>query len=229
MSGSEGEPRFPLANARKADSPVYHHGVDPVTAFVLAGGKSSRMGPNQDKALFKIRKRTLLEHALGLAKASVGNTPGNIWIVGSSKKFAGFGPVVEDFYPGQGPLAGIHAALSASATDLNLIIAVDMPFLEPEFLSYLIGQARDSSAAVVVPRTAKGLQPLAAVYRREFAAVAERALRAGQNKVALAFAEIQTRIIEPEELGKNGFSEELFRNLNTGQEWLKAQQKVIAQ
>jgi len=37
---------------------VYHHGVDPVTAFVLAGGKSSRMGLNQDKALFKIRKRT---------------------------------------------------------------------------------------------------------------------------------------------------------------------------
>jgi len=106
---------------------------------------------------------------------------------------------------------------------------VDMPFLQPEFLSYLIGQARDSCAAVVVPRTAKGLQPLAAVYRREFAAVAERALRAGQNKVALSFAEIQTRIIEPEELGKNGFSEELFRNLNTGQEWLKAQQKLIAQ
>jgi len=29
-------------------------------------------------------------------------------------------------------------------------------------------------------------------------------------------------------LGKNGFSEELFRNLNTGQEWLEAQQKLIA-
>ena len=174
---------IPPGQCRKANRPVYHHGVDPVTAFVLAGGKSSRMGPNQDKALFKIRERTLLQHALGLAKASVGNTPGNIWIVGSSEKFAGFGPVVEDFYPGQGPLAGIHAALSASATDLNLIIAVDMPFLQPEFLSYLIRQARDSSAAVVVPRTAKGLQPLAAVYRREFAAVAERACERDRTRL----------------------------------------------
>lgn len=207
---------------------MYHHGVDPVTAFVLAGGKSSRMGPNQDKALFKISGRTLLQHALELAKASVGNAPGNTWIVGSPEKFAGFGPIVEDVYPGQGPLAGIHAALSASATDLNLIIAVDMPFLQPEFLSYLIRQARDSRAAVVVPRTAKGLQPLVAVYRREFAAVAERALRAGQNKIALSFAEIQTRVIESEELQHNGFGDELFRNLNTGQEWLEAQQKLSA-
>ena len=77
--------------------------------------------------------------------------------------------------------------------------------MQPEFLSYLIEQARDSSAAVVVPRTAKGLQPLAAVYRREFAAVAERSLRAGQNKIALSFAEIQTRIIEPEELEQERF------------------------
>lgn len=186
------------------------------------------MGPNQDKALFKISGRTLLQHALELAKASVGNAPGNTWIVGSPEKFAGFGPIVEDVYPGQGPLAGIHAALSASATDLNLIIAVDMPFLQPEFLSYLIRQARDSRAAVVVPRTAKGLQPLVAVYRREFAAVAERALRAGQNKIALSFAEIQTRVIESEELQHNGFGDELFRNLNTGQEWLEAQQKLSA-
>jgi molybdopterin-guanine dinucleotide biosynthesis protein A len=67
------------------------------------------------------------------------------------------------------------------------------------------------------------------VYRREFAAVAERALRAGQNKVALSFAEIKTRVIEVEELEQNGFGDELFRNLNTGQEWLEAQQKLSAQ
>ena len=186
------------------------------------------MGPNKDKAFLRTGGRTLLEHALELARAATGNAPENNWIIGSSGKFAGFGPVVEDIYPGQGPLAGIHAALTASTTDLNLIIAVDMPFLQPEFLSYLIRQARASKSAVVVPRTTRGLQPLAAVYRREFAAVSERSLRAGQNKVVLSFAEIQTRVIEPEELKENGFAEELFRNLNTEQEWLEAQQKLIA-
>ncbi len=203
-------------------------GVDPVTAFVLAGGKSSRMGPNKDKAFLKMGGRTLLEHALELARAAAGSAPGNRWIVGSADKFAAFGPVVEDIYPGNGPLAGIHAALTASATDLNLIIAVDMPFLQPGFLNYLIRQARASTAAVVVPRTATGLQPLAAVYRREFAAAAERSLRAGENKVTRLFPEFHTRVIEPEELKENGFAEDLFSNLNTEQEWLKAQPKLIA-
>ena len=65
-------------------------------------------------------------------------------------------------YPGQGPLAGIHAALATSTADLNLIIAVDMPFLRPEFLSYLIVQAHTTTAAVVVPKTVRGyVQPLA--------------------------------------------------------------------
>jgi molybdenum cofactor guanylyltransferase len=199
-----------------------------VTAFVLAGGKSSRMGPNKDKAFLKTGGRTLLEHALDLARAATGNGPENNWIVGSAEKFAGFGPVVEDIYPGQGPLAGIHAALTASATDLNLVIAVDMPFLQPELLSYLITHARGSTATVVFPKTTRGLQPLAAVYRRDFAAVAERSLRAGQNKIALLFPEVQTKAIEPKELEENGFTEELFRNLNTEQEWLQAQQKLIA-
>ena len=222
-------PDFSPGDAAKVDiGGVYYHGVNPVTAFVLAGGKSSRMGPNKDKALLKTGGRTLLEHALELARAATGSAPGNTWIVGKAEKFAGFGPVVEDLYPGQGPLAGIHAALTASATDLNLIVAVDMPFLKPEFLSYLIKQARASTAAVVVPRTSRGLQPLAAVYRREFAAVAERSLRAGQNKIVLSLAEVQTRVIEPEELKENGFTEELFRNLNTEQEWMEAQQKLIA-
>jgi molybdenum cofactor guanylyltransferase len=103
-----------------------------------------------------------------------------------------------------------------------------MPFLRPEFLSYLIVQAHTTTAAVVVPKTVRGLQPLAAVYRREFAEVAEKSLRDGRNRIALLFSEIQIRAIEAEELEENGFDEDLFRNLNTEQEWLEAQQKLLA-
>ena len=52
---------------------MYHQAVDPVTGFVLAGGKSSRMGP--DKAFLQFGGRTLLAHALELAQA-VGGTRG---------------------------------------------------------------------------------------------------------------------------------------------------------
>jgi molybdenum cofactor guanylyltransferase len=105
--------------------------MDSVTGFVLAGGKSSRMG--QDKAFIQLGGRTLLAHALELAKAATGSA----WIVGSMEKFAAFGQVAEDIYPGQGPLAGIHRALTSTHTELNLILAVDMPFLQLDFLNYL--------------------------------------------------------------------------------------------
>ena len=196
--------------------------MDSVTGFVLAGGKSSRMG--KDKAFLQIFGRTLLAHALELAKAATGSA----WIVGSREKFAAFGQVAEDIYPGHGPLAGIHKALTSTQTDLNLILAVDMPFLQPDFLDYLVAQARDSNAAVVVPVVGRCLQPLCAVYRREFAEVAERSLAADKNKIERLFAEVQTRVIKHEELERNGFSEGMFRNLNTELDWQEARQKLSA-
>jgi molybdenum cofactor guanylyltransferase len=213
----------------KVDSPIslsirayIINDMDSVTGFVLAGGKSSRMG--QDKAFIQLGGRTLLAHALELAKA----TTGSAWIVGSMEKFAAFGQVAEDIYPGQGPLAGIHRALTSTHTELNLILAVDMPFLQPDFLNYLVAQARDSKAAVVVPATETGLQPLCAVYRREFAEVAERSLVADKNKIERLFAEVQTRVIKQDELERNRFSEEMFRNLNTELDWEEAKQKLSA-
>ena len=195
---------------------MYHHGVDSVSGFVLAGGNSSRMG--QDKAFLLLGGSTLLMRALQLATTATGSAQ----IVGSAEKFGAFGPVVEDVHPGQGPLAGIHAALAGTRTDLNLIMAVDMPFLKPELLSYLVAEARRTTAMVVVPAAGGGLQPLCAVYRRAFAEVAERSLRAGENKIDRLFSEVETRAIEQEELERNGFSERMFRNLNTEQDWQEA-------
>jgi molybdenum cofactor guanylyltransferase len=194
-------------------------GVDPVTAFVLAGGKSSRMG--EDKAFLQLGSRTLLDHALELARAAGGRA----WIVGSSGRFAAFGPVVEDVFADRGPLGGIHAALTQTVTDLNLMLAVDLPFLHLRLLNYLIAEARESAAVVVVPKVGEYLQPLCAVYRRSFRHVAEQSLRAGRNKIDGLFAEVPTRVIEPEELRQSGFAEEMFRNLNTQQDWEDARMR----
>jgi molybdenum cofactor guanylyltransferase len=199
---------------------VYHRGVDPVTAFILAGGRSSRMG--QDKAFLQLGSRTLLAHALELARA-IDRSP---WIVGSAGKFAAFAPVVEDVYAESGPLGGIHAALTRTGTDLNLIVAVDLPFLQPSFLNYMVSQARETGAVVVVARASGGLQPLCAIYRRSFAEVAEGSLRAGRNKIDPLFNEVHTRVIEQEELRQNGFAEQMFRNLNTPQDWEQARMHI---
>src|SRR5260370_31000989 len=146
-----------------------------VTAFILAGGKSTRMGA--DKAFIELDGRTLLARALELVRSV---TP-EVRIVGDPGKFAPYAPVVEDVFRGCGPLGGIHAALRASQTELNLILAVDVPFVSPALLQYLTKRARDSAATVTVAQAGGGWQPLCAVYRREFADAAEQSLRADSD------------------------------------------------
>jgi molybdopterin-guanine dinucleotide biosynthesis protein A len=186
-----------------------------VAAFILAGGQSTRMGT--DKAFVVLDGKTLVERALKLARSLTSN----VSIVGSAEKFAALAPVVEDAFPDCGPLAGIHAALRASSAELNLILAVDVPFASADLLRYLLARARESAAVAIVPRTG-GWQPLCAVYRREFAEVAEPALRDGRYKITTLFDAVEIEAIERQELEAEGFSAEMFRNLNTPAELASA-------
>ncbi|MGA2333931.1 MAG: molybdenum cofactor guanylyltransferase [Terriglobales bacterium] len=197
--------------------------------FLLTGGKSSRMGA--DKAFLDFGGQTLLDRALTI----MGPVCGKVAIVGDPARFAEYGAskyesakygsVVADIFPGCGPLAGIHAALVHSKANLNLMLAVDMPFVSRELLSFLFATAEDadSHAIVTVPRTSKGLQPLCAVYRRDFSVAAEQALRAGKYKIDAAFSSVSVRVIEEDELAAAGFSEQSFFNLNTPQDRLAAE------
>jgi molybdenum cofactor guanylyltransferase len=113
-------------------------------------------------------------------------------------------------------LGGIHAALRAAQTDLNLMLAVDTPFVPRTFLQYLLDEARKAPTALVVVPLADGRrQTLSAVYRPNFADAAEKALGAGKNRIDLFFNTIPVRVIDQEELQRAGFSPAIFRNLNT--------------
>jgi molybdenum cofactor guanylyltransferase len=190
--------------------------VADITGFILAGGRSTRMG--DDKAFLDWHGRPLLDHALALARS----VAAKVHVVGSRVKFGDYGEVVEDTYADRGPLAGIHAALAASTTELNLVMAVDMPFIEPRFLEYLAAQTRAGTAAVTLPRIAGRWQPLCAVYRRVFLGPADAALRAGRNKIDALFAEVPVRIVDEDELRRLAFAASMFDNLNTREEFEQA-------
>lgn len=207
---------------RLYDQSVTEQDTGDVAAFVLAGGKSSRMG--KDKAFLKLGKETLLERALRLAHEI---TP-DVRIVGERAKFAAFAAVLEDVYRDRGPLGGIHAALQGSSAAFNLMVAVDVPFVEARFLHYLVGEARASDAMATVAQVCGGFQPLCAVYRREFAQAADHALRAGKNKIDALFAMVQTRVVTETDLTGLGFSPEMFGNLNTPEDWERAKKRVLA-
>lgn len=191
-----------------------------VAAFVLAGGKSTRMGA--DKAFVMLDGSTLLARALELARAVCGD----VRVVGSGEKFAGSGPVVEDVFRECGPLGGIHAALRASAAELNLMLAVDVPFVPAALLRHLVERARGSHAIATVPRAGGGWQPLCAVYRREFGDVAEEALRGGRYKIGALFSDISVQAIGEDELARAGFAPGVFRNLNTQKDVVGARNSI---
>ncbi len=184
-----------------------------LSAFVLAGGRSSRMGA--DKAFLRLDGRTLLERTLDLLR---GLTP-EVYIVGPAEKFGAYGQVIEDRYAGRGPLAGIHAALIASKSELNLILAVDLPRVDERLLRFVLGQAEASQAMVTVPYIAGGYQPLCAVYWREFASLAEAALKTGKNKIDALFSQTNTRVLEEAELSRFAFGAAMFENLNTPEDF----------
>jgi molybdopterin-guanine dinucleotide biosynthesis protein A len=177
----------------------------------------------EDKAFVEFGGKTLLARALTV----MGAVCDRVAIVGDPAKFAACASskceaVVADIFRGCGPLGGIHAALAHSSADLNLMLAVDMPFVSRELLAFLLAAAGETDAMVTVPRPSHGLQPLCAIYRRDFCEVAERALRAGKYKIDAAFAGVSIRVVEEGELVAAGFSGQSFFNVNTPQDRLAA-------
>jgi molybdopterin-guanine dinucleotide biosynthesis protein A len=198
--------------------------------FLLTGGKSSRMG--QDKAFLRLDGKTLLDRALTVMGtvcdrvAIVGNPARFLDQVSPISKSAKYESIVADIFPGCGPLAGIHAALMHSTAELNLMLAVDMPFVSRELLAFLFAAAENSDAIITVPRAGKGLQPLCAVYRRGFSVAAQQSLRAGMYKVEVAFSSVSIQVIEEAELKTAGFSKQSFFNMNTPQDRLEAEGRM---
>jgi molybdopterin-guanine dinucleotide biosynthesis protein A len=176
-----------------------------------------------DKAFLKFQNATLLERAVGISRSVCGN----VFVCGPREKF---GPeAIEDAFPDCGPLGGIHAALKSSPSDWNLILAVDLPFVTADFLRYLLRPAEAGEGGLplaVVPRAAGGWQPLCALYRRQFAEAAEKALQLKRYKIDRLFAEVPVRAVEEAEILQAGFSVKMFDNLNTREEFELAQRRA---
>jgi molybdopterin-guanine dinucleotide biosynthesis protein A len=149
--------------------------------WVLAGGRSLRMG--RDKAAVVLAGRPLLEHMLDKLR-----------VLGLRARVAGLrAPVVnpgaevlQDAHPDCGPLSGMETALRKSETALVLVVGVDLPLLETEFLAWMLERAATTGAMATVPRVGGKLQPLCAVYRRELLDGVTGALEAGDYKVTMA-------------------------------------------
>ena len=176
--------------------------------FVLAGGRSSRMG--RDKALIEIQGIRLVDRAAEAVAAAAGSAT----LIGDPGKYGGLGyPVHPDIFTGCGPLAGIHAALGVSRSDWNLILACDMPEVEFAFLIQLLERAEQGGNDCLLPAGESGRpEPLCGVYHRRILPAVRRALEHGVRKVLDGLAEVQMEVFRVSGPGP-------FSNINTPEDW----------
>lgn len=147
----------------------------PFSAVILAGGRSSRM--QRDKAFLPCRGTTLLARQVGLVRELA---PTEISISGRAEAdYGALGlPVLLDRFADLGPLAGVERALAEAKSPLVLVLAVDLPDMTADFLRGLAARCRAGRG--VVPRTAQGLEPLAALYPKAMQPLAAAALSEGR-------------------------------------------------
>jgi molybdopterin-guanine dinucleotide biosynthesis protein A len=150
----------------------------------------------RDKALLSIQGRPLIEHALVKLRAVCANPR----IAGSRPDLAAFAPVVEDLHRGFGPLSGIEAALTASRSELNLFVPVDVPLLPVEFLRWIVERSAMTGAMATIPQLGGRLQPLCAAYHRDLLPEISKALEHGEAKVMRAIAEASRELCRPLDL-----------------------------
>ena len=175
-----------------------------------------------DKALLRLGEMTLLERAIVTTREVFDD----VALVGNKERLSQYGTVLEDIFAGQGPLAGIHAALTSRfSRELNLILSVDLPGISTTLLRYLLAEAERSDAIVAVPRVGGHFQTLCAVYRPPFAVLAEAALREQKNRIDPLFAKVPLRVIEEEELYAADFGPDIFDNINTPADWERFRQR----
>jgi molybdenum cofactor guanylyltransferase len=204
-----------------------------VAGFILAGGASSRMG--RDKGLLDFSGVPLILHTARLLEPLVAE----VTVVGSPARYASLGlRVIADADPAQaqdrpekiglGPLAGIATALSTTRLPWNLIVACDLPYLSAKWIDWLLSRTLRSQGDVVIPRTENGIEPLAAVYRRECHVPITAALARGVRKVSDAIEGLHADVVHPHEWHDVEPSELILKNMNAPEDYEEARQWWLA-
>lgn len=206
-------------------------GEPPITGVIgvaLAGGASRRMG--RDKASLSIAGEPLLGRSVArlrraLAEVIVVGTPALAPLVPMTR-------IVPDAWPGRGPLGALataldalHAldALDAADAEWVLLVACDMPFIQPALLREIARLALTTpDVDAVAPRGPRGLEPLHAAYHRRCLPLAIARLSGADVSLQGLLAALRVREVSAEvtqRLDPTGYS---TFNANTPEEWSRA-------
>ena len=153
-----------------------------ISAILLAGGNSRRMG--REKAFLKINGIPLIQYVYNQLQTHFRT----VLISANDKaKYSFLGAeVIVDKKPGMGPLMGIASALEASPSDLNFVIACDIPDIDLEFVKMMV---RESTAydGVIPMNSRSQYEPLYGIYKKSMLKNMNTLLLSGRNKISRVF------------------------------------------
>ena len=200
-----------------------------IGAYVLAGGGSTRFG--QDKALVEFAGKPMLARMIELVR----NISKDVKIVSAPEKYADFETrIVEDRWPGEGPLGGVVTALlhtqgNEPACEWNLIVSCDMPFLTPDWMAFLAGRAEQSEAQVVLAHSDHGPEPLCACWRTDAVETLQSAFERGVRKVTQGISLLHAEVLDERDWKRFDSAGRLFWNMNTAADYEEARRIVDAE
>ena len=180
-----------------------------MTGIILAGGHSSRLGT--DKAFIKIGNKTLIENTYRLVTDCCKE------VLISANNHAGYSfpeqRIIPDCIPGLGPVGGIYSCLKHSGTENNLVIAVDIPFINKGLVQFLLSNMAD--AELIIPISGNGkAEPLCALYKKSVLPHLEKMITKKDLKVQNLMHYCKSKKL-PVSHEQDFYHDRLFYNINT--------------
>jgi len=178
----------------------------------------------QDKVLVTVGSKSLLQRTIN----AVGSLSRNILIVTSKNQPFSIPSghknlnIVTDIFSDKGVLGGLYTGLATSTSFYNLVVAIDMPFLNQNLLRYQLQIAVGYEA--VIPRLGKRVEPLHSVYSKDCAGCLKRLLDQGHLKISDAFPLLRVRYLETPEIERFDPGHLSLFNVNTGIDLAKARE-----
>lgn len=191
-----------------------------MTALLLCGGKSTRMG---------VDKQKLSYNGLYLIDTIIENLAKNfdqIIILSNEKNFfenryknyKNDILIKEDIIKNIGPCAGLYSGLIYSKNEDNLLIACDMPYFNQAYIDFLKGKSYEK---ILAYKNEKYFEPFFALYKKELAKDLEKYIKNGGRSLNGFLREISPTVIKKEEIKEIKNVEKIFRNLNYPDDWKK--------
>jgi len=192
--------------------------IHDLTAIVLAGGQSSRMG--QNKALLDWHGKPLIRHVIDNLKLVVESV---IVVTKEPDNFCFFGvPCFKDLDSASSPAVGIMTGLCHSSTEFNFILGCDAPFINTVTVERLYKEREDYD--VVVPASDYGIEPLFGIYRIRCLPVFEECLQRGVLAVRQILKNLKIKVLPTDSWAQE--EKMSFLNMNTPAEYDSAKQST---